>query len=104
MRSRLHEEAMAEVYRRDPAFALDVINDILADGEQAELLTVLRHVAEAFGGLNAVAQKAHLTPTQLSHTLSPKGNVSLSGLVTILQAMGLRLAVQPLPVASAGRA
>lgn len=97
MRSRPHDEAMAEMYRNDPALALGVINDILADGDQAELLIVLRQMAQAFGGVQAVAEQAHLNPTQLYRTLSPKGNPALSSLSAILKAMGMRLAVQPLP-------
>lgn len=96
MRSRPHDEAMAELYRNDPAFALDVINSILADGNQAELMTVLRHLALAVGGVKVVAEQAHLNPTQLYRTLSPKGNPALNSLTAILRTMGLRLAVQPL--------
>lgn len=36
MKSRHHDEAMSELYRSDPALALEVINDILAEGDQAE--------------------------------------------------------------------
>lgn len=97
MKSRPHDEAMAEMYRDDPALALEVINDILADGDQAELLVVLRQMAQAFGGVQAVAEQAHLNPTQLYRTLSPNGNPALSSLSAILKAMGMRLAVQPLP-------
>lgn len=97
MKSRPHDEAMAEMYRDDPALALGVINDILADGDQTELLIVLRQMAQAFGGVQAVAEQAHLNPTQLYRTLSPKGNPALSSLSAILKAMGMRLAVQPLP-------
>ncbi len=96
MRSRPHDEAMAELYHSDPALALEVINGILADGDQAELLVVLRQMAQAFGGVQAVAERAHLNPTQLYRTLSPKGNPALSSLFAILEAMGMRLAVQPL--------
>jgi probable addiction module antidote protein len=96
MRSRSHDDAMAELYRNDPAFALEIINRILEDGDQAELLIVLRQMAQAFGGVQRVAQQAHLNPTQLYRTLSPKGNPALSSLSAILKAMGLRLAVQPL--------
>ncbi len=95
MRSRSHDEAMAELYRSDPALALDVINGILEDGDQAELLIVLRQLVRAYGGVQAVAEQAHLNPTQLYRTLSPKGNPALSSLIAILKAMGLRLAVQP---------
>lgn len=87
---------MAEMYRNDPALALDVINGILEDGEQAELLTVLRQLTQAFGGVQAVAEQACLNPTQLYRTLSPKGNPALNSLTAILKAMGLRLAVQPI--------
>jgi len=87
---------MAELYRSDPALALAVINDILADGDQAELLIVLRQLAQAFGGVQAVAEQARLNPTQLYRTLSPKGNPALSSLLAVLKAMGLRLAVTPL--------
>lgn len=96
MRSRPHDQAMAELYRSDPGLALDVINGILEDGDQAELLAVLGQMAQAFGGVQAVAEQAHLNPTQLYRTLSPEGNPALSSLTAILKAMGLRLAVQPI--------
>ena len=98
MKSKPNDVAMAELYRDDPALALDVINGILEDGDQAELLIVLRQMAQAFGGVQAVAEQAHLNPTQLYRTLSPKGNPALSSLSAILKAMGLRLAVQPLAI------
>lgn len=97
MKSRPHDDAMADLYRDDPALAVEVINAILEDGDQGELLTVLRQVAQASGGVQAVAEQAHLNPTQLYRTLSSKGNPALSSLTAILKAMGLRLAVQPLP-------
>lgn len=96
MKSRSHDDAMVELYRSDPALALEVINGILEEGDQAELLIVLRQLTQAFGGVQAVAEQAHLNPTQLYRTLSPKGNPALSSLSAILKAMGLRLAVQPL--------
>jgi len=94
MKSRPHDDAMAELYRNDPALAIDVVNDILKDGDQAELLIVLRQLTQAYGGVQAVAEQAHLNPTQLYRTLSPKGNPALSSLIAILKAMGLHLKVQ----------
>ena len=94
MGSRPHDDAMAELYRNDPALAIDVVNDILENGDQAELLIVLRQLTQAYGGVQAVAEQAHLNPTQLYRTLSPKGNPALSSLMAILKAMGLRLKVQ----------
>ncbi|GAB3334105.1 putative addiction module antidote protein [Bordetella tumulicola] len=95
---------MAELYRSDPALALDVINGVLEDDNQAELLTVLRQLAQAFGGVQMVAEQAHLNPTQLYRTLSPKGNPALSSLTAILKAMGLRLAVRPIHSSAAAHA
>lgn len=95
-RSRPHDDAMAELYRGDPSFALEVVNGILEEGDQAELLLVLRQMTQAYGGVQAVAEQAQLNPTQLYRTLSAKGNPALNSLLAILKAMGLRLAVQPL--------
>lgn len=96
MKDRPHDEAMAEMYRDDPAYAVQLLNSILEDGDQSELLIALRQMAKAFGGVQAVAETAHLNPTQLYRTLSPEGNPALSSFSAILKAMGLRLAVQPL--------
>ena len=100
MRSKPNDQAMAEMYRDDPAFALELVNQILADGDQEELLIVLRQMALAFGGMQRVAEQARLNPTQLYRTLSPKGNPALSSLLAILRAMGLRLPVAPLAEAA----
>ena len=94
MKDRTHDEAMAEMYREDPACAIQLLNSILEDGDQSELLIVLRQMTKAFGGVQAVAEQAHLNPTQLYRTLSPEGNPALSSFSAILKAMGLRLAVQ----------
>lgn len=104
MRSGLHDEAMVELYRSEPALALEVINSILADGDQAELMIVLRQLAQAVGGVQAVAEQAQLNPTQLYRTLSPQGNPALNSLTAIRKAMGLRLAVQPLTASTPAHA
>lgn len=100
MKSRPHDDAMADLYRSDPAFALEVINSILEDGDQGELLTVLRQMAQAFGGVQTVAERAGLNPTQLYRTLSAKGNPALRSFLAILKSMGLRLEVQPVSCTS----
>ena len=56
MRSKPHNDAMAELYQNDPALAIDVVNSILEDGDQAALLIVLRQMTQAFGGVQAVAE------------------------------------------------
>jgi len=76
-----------------------LLNSILEDGEPEELLIALRQMTKAFGGVQKVAEDAHLNPTQLYRTLSADGNPALSSLTAILKAMGLRLAVQPVKAA-----
>jgi probable addiction module antidote protein len=94
MRDRTHDEAMAAEFQRDPAYAVEMLNSILEDGEQGELLIVLRQMAKAFGGVQRVAEKANLNATQLYRTLSEEGNPELKSLTAVLRAMGLRLAVE----------
>ena len=96
MKDRAHDDAMAQVYRENPAYAAQLLSSILEDGDQGELLTVLRQMTKAFGGVQAIAEQAHLNPTQLYRTLSPGGNPALSSFSAILKAMGMRLAVQPM--------
>jgi probable addiction module antidote protein len=94
IRDRSHDDDMAEMYRDDPAFALEILNSILEEGDQGELMVTLRQMAKAFGGVQTVAEQAQLNPTQLYRTLSPDGNPALSNFSAILKAMGMRLSVQ----------
>ena len=96
MKDRAHDDAMAEVFRKDPAYAVELLNSILADGDQGELLIALRQMTKAFGGVSKVAEKAELNGTHIYRTLSAKGNPGIRSLSAILKAMGLRLAVQPI--------
>lgn len=95
MRDRSHDDAMAESFQEDPAYAMKLLNAILADGDQAELLTILRQMTKAFGGVQVVAEKANLNPTQLYRTLSPDGNPALSSFTAIVKAMGMKICLQP---------
>ena len=90
MKDRKHDGAMADIYREDLAYALQLLNSILEDGDQGELLIALRQMAKAFGGVQAIAEQAPLNPTQLYRTLSPEGNPALSSFSAILRAMGLK--------------
>lgn len=99
MKDRSHDAAMAEAFRKDPAYAVELLNNILEDGAQAELLIALRQMTEAFGGVSDVAKAAHLNPTQLYRTLSENGNPKVKSLAAVLRVMGLRLAVQPIHAA-----
>jgi len=95
-KSRTHDDAMAELLAEDPALAMELINDILRDGDQQDLLVALRQATKAFGGVSKIAEAAQLNPTQLYRTLSPEGNPELRSLTAILKAMGMRLTVESL--------
>lgn len=99
MRDVSFDESMAAMYAQDPSFALEMINSLLEDGETGEMLSFLRQLTKAFGGVQKVAEEAQLNPTQLYRTLSAEGNPSLISLRAILKAMGLQLAVKRVPAA-----
>ncbi len=96
-RSESHDVVMAELYREDPDFAVRLLNDVIADGDRGDLLTTLRQLTLAFGGVRSVAAAANLNPTQLYRTLSSNGNPALSTLTAVLKVMGLRLEVRRAP-------
>jgi len=52
-------------------------------------------VADAVGGMGALAEKTGLSRETLYRTLSENGNPRLDTLGAILAAFGLRLSVQP---------
>lgn len=95
MKDRSHDDAMAELFKDDPAFAAEYLTQLLQEGEPADLLLALRQMAQAHGGVRAVAQEAALNANQLYRMLSPQGNPELRSLSAVLKALGLRLAVQP---------
>lgn len=89
-----HDEATIESFRRDPKFAAAYLNAILKDGDQCELLSGLRYVTQAFGGVSTIAEKTKLNGTTLYRTFSPKGNPRLKNFSDVLKAMGMRLTVE----------
>lgn len=91
-----HEEASIEMFRNDPGLAADYLNSVLDDGDEADLMLALRTLSKAFGGVQEIARQAEVNAHTLYRTLSAQGNPELRTLSSILKAMGMRLAVQPL--------
>ena len=56
MRDKTHDEAMAELFKKDPAYAVEVLNSILEDGAQGELLIALRQMTKDFGSVQTSAE------------------------------------------------
>jgi probable addiction module antidote protein len=95
--SRSHDATTVESFRKDPQFAAEYLNAVLADGKQEEVLLALRRLSKAYGGISKLAKEADLNATTLYRTLSPKGNPEMKSLTALLRALGMQLAVRPLP-------
>jgi probable addiction module antidote protein len=94
-----HHDAEVAELRADHALAVEYLKaamESLDDPEnRAAGLLALRTVAEAYGGLGAVAAQAGISRESLYRTLSPKGNPTLKTLLAVLKTVGLRLSVEP---------
>ena len=95
-RSRNYQDFLLEQLQ-DHDFAVAYLNEALneslkGDEESQKLfLMALRNVAEAQGGIGALAKKAHVGRESLYKTLSGKGNPKWHTLVSLCMAMGLNL-------------
>jgi probable addiction module antidote protein len=87
----------AELQRalQDPREAAEYLSAALEEGEREVFLLALRNVVEARGGIGSLAENSRLNRESLYRMLSAKGNPELQSLEAVLQALGLRLAVQP---------
>ncbi len=89
-----YEEELYD-YLQDPENAAGYLTAIIEDGDREAFLLALRHVAQARGGMTAVAEKAHLGRESLYKMLSSKGNPEFKSIASVLHGMGLRLTVEP---------
>ena len=85
-----------DLFRRlqDPAFAAAYLTDALED-EEATFLVALHDVADAYGGISHLAKKTHLNREHLFRMLSKSGNPNLHSLKQLVEAVGLKLMLQP---------
>ena len=92
-----HHDREVEELRQDREFAVEYLKAALAGlanpEERAGALLALRALAEAYGGLGAIAAQAGLSRESLYRSLSPKGNPTMKTLVAVVNSMGLRLSV-----------
>ena len=92
-----HDERASEELREDREYAVALLQVAMESlnnpEERAGGLLALRSVAEAYGGLGAVAAEAGISRESLYRALSPKGNPTLKTLIAVLKTMGLRLTV-----------
>lgn len=93
-----HEREVAEL-RNDRELAVEYLKAAMESlddpDDRAAGLLALRTVAEAYGGLGAVAAEAGISRESLYRALSPKGNPTLRTLLAVLKTVGMRLSVEP---------
>jgi len=80
MNERTFDDLIAESFRKDPSYAISLLNEILENGQEEELFIMLRQMRKAFG-------KDHPLPL-------PEGE-KISTLLSTIRTMGLRLSVHP---------
>ena len=95
-----YHEWEVEELRNDREFAVGYLQAALESlanpDERAGALLALRAIADAYGGLGAIAKQAGISRESLYRSLGPKGNPTLKTLIAVLNAVGMRLSVQPL--------
>ena len=94
-RVRDYEEGLVEKLK-DAEFAAEYLNVSLEDSDEGadeRFLIALRQVAKAHG-MTAIAEKSGMARQAMYRALSESGNPELSSLRALLDAMGLRLAVE----------
>lgn len=96
MKDRLHDDVMAQVFREDLAYAVEILNSILEQGDQDELLIALRQMIKAFIPPTTSAEAAELNDAHIHRVLSAAASLEIRGLSEILKAMNLRLVVHPI--------
>ena len=93
-----HEREVAEL-RADRELAVAYLKAAMESldnpDDRAAGLLALRTVAEAYGGLGAIAAEAGISRESLYRTLSAKGNPTLKTLLAVLKAVGMKLSVEP---------
>ncbi len=93
-----HEREVAEL-RADRDLAVEYLKAAMESlddpNDRAAGLLALRTVAEAYGGLGAVAAEAGISREALYRALSAKGNPTLKTILAVLKAVGMKLSVEP---------
>ncbi len=93
-----HEEETIRELRANHEFAVEYLKAALGELDdpryRAVGLLALRDLAEAYGGLGAIAKEAGVDLETLNCSLSAKGNPNLTTLLAVFKAIGVRLSVE----------
>ena len=93
-------EYMVQRLASDPGGVKDYLQAIMEEyqtfGDPRVVLLALRTVAEAAGGISALAKRIDIEPEVLSQELSSDKALTIDMLRTILNAFGCRLSIEAL--------
>ena len=90
-----HDAWMIERLRKSPSLAAEYLKAAMEDVDEPRvLLSALRQIAEARGGMAKIAKKAGIKRESLYRALSKRGNPRLSTLFAVTKAMGLTVTVE----------
>ena len=93
-----HDEVVQRFLRDRPGLAvtyLEVSAEGATDPIGRAVFLIARHAVAKFRGMTEVAEKAGMKVESLSRALSARGNPTLKTLLSINQALGMRIAVVP---------
>ncbi len=79
---------------KDPKEARGYLEVALEDGDPDTFLMALKDVADAMGGMTAIAKKSKLHRTGLYRFFSKRGNPTYRNLRTVLEALGYRFKLE----------
>lgn len=82
-------------YLTTPERVAAYLEAVLEENDAASLSQALGTIARA-KGMAQIAERSGRSREQLYRTLSEKGNPQLDTLMSVLEAMGLRLSIQPI--------
>ncbi len=89
-----YQEDLIEALK-DPLEAAAYLNAAIEDGNKEVFLLAMRNVAQAHGGMSAIAKKAHMNRESLYRMLSKKGNPGLESVLNLLHVAGLKISIEP---------
>jgi len=93
MKSRSYQNDLIDSLK-DPREASEYLNAAIEEKDIKVFLLALRNVIEAYGGVGKLSKKSHLNRENLYRMLSNKGNPEIASLEKVLEAVGLRIAVE----------
>ena len=93
MKGTKHRPYRASDYLRTKKDIVAYLNAALEGGDPAVLLEALRNVAQARGGMSALAKAAGVSRESLYRALSRRGNPKIETVMALLRALDLKLTI-----------